>query len=69
MAGKPESGNNTSKFTDVTGKRSYSYKAILLANEQGIAKGSGGKVSLNAVCKRKDIVTFKNPWSHMQRFP
>ena len=58
MAGKPEPGNNASKFTDVTDKRSYSYKAVLWANEKGIAKGSGGKFFPNAGCKRKDIVTF-----------
>ena len=58
MAGKPEPKSATSNFSDVTNKKSYSYKAVLWANEQGIAKGSNGKFLPTAKCKRRDIVTF-----------
>ncbi len=58
MAGKPEPKSTTSKFSDVTNKNSYSYKAVLWANEQGIAKGSNGEFLPTAKCKRRDIVTF-----------
>ena len=56
-AGKPEPKKKTSKFTDVT-VVSYSYKAILWANEKGIAYGSNGKFAPTEKCKRRDIVTF-----------
>ena len=58
FAGKPEPKNTKSKFKDVTNTKSYSYKAIMWAQEKGIAKGSDGLFRPAIKCKRRDIVTF-----------
>ena len=58
LAGKPVPKKTNTKFKDVTNPKSYSYKAIIWAEEQGIAKGSDGLFRPSTECKRRDIVTF-----------
>ncbi len=58
FAGKPEPSSMKSPFSDVTNSKSYSYKAIMWAAENGITTGTNGKFSPKGNCKRRDIVTF-----------
>ncbi len=58
LTGKPAPKKTNTKFKDVTNPKSYSYKAIMWADEQGIAKGSDGLFRPQTKCKRRDIVTF-----------
>jgi len=57
-AGKPNPKSMKSKFSDVTNKNSYSYKAIMWASENGITTGTNGKFSPTGKCKRCETVTF-----------
>jgi len=58
LSDKPEPQNQNSKFSDVTNKNSYSYKAILWGNEKGIVTGTNGKFTPAGVCTREQIVTM-----------
>lgn len=64
FAGKPEPKSVKSPFSDVTNSKSYSYKAILWAAENGITTGSNGIFSPKNNCKRRDIVTFLYRYSN-----
>ncbi|GEM_PF-4834042 len=57
-AGKPSPKNMYSSFYDVYDSSRYSYKAILWAQENGIATGTNNEFAPEGQCKRRDIVTF-----------
>ncbi len=58
MAGKPEPGTTTNKFSDVKSS-DYFYKAVLWASENKIANGySDGTYGVGLACLREHMVTF-----------
>ena len=67
LAGKPEPKNMDSKFRDVTNKRSYSYKAIMWAQEKGITTGTNGLFYPKGLCKRREIVAFLYRYSNLKQ--
>ena len=58
LAGKPSPKNMYGSFYDVYDSSRYSYKAILWAQEKGIATGTNNLFAPESQCKRRDIVTF-----------
>jgi len=60
MAGKPDPGEISKEFEDVTDKTAYYYKAVYWAKNSGITSGrSGGTLfDPNGSCTRREIVTF-----------
>ncbi|MBO4391462.1 MAG: S-layer homology domain-containing protein [Lachnospiraceae bacterium] len=58
-AGKPEPKSKTSKFTDVTDRSAYYYKAVIWASENGITGGySDGTFQPGTYCSRAQMITF-----------
>ncbi|GEM_PF-5770340 len=64
-AGKIAPKSMSSKFRDVTDSKRYSYKAVLWAQENGIATGTNGIFSPTGECKRRDIVAFIYRYSNI----
>ena len=68
MAGKPDPKSTNNPFPDVDSSKYY-YKAVLWANENGIAKGysSGDNAGLYGVgvnCLREHMVTFLHRYAN-----
>ena len=65
LAGEPAPESLSVRFSDMTNKNRYSYKAVMWAAEKGITTGQNGKFAPTKTCTRAEIVTFMYRYKNM----